>query len=472
MKTLREGQISDLAFFMRNRRCADLSDPGTGKTPPACAYMYWMWTRLGIRTCWVMPKSLLAKNQDELLEWTGFSAEDVVIFDGTPKQRTKLLETSKAKVWLMGFNRFSDQWKDLKDSFPDFDAVVVDEIHMGYKGHKSQRTQNFYKAMKKFDRFLAMTGTLIDGALSSAYPTIHVIEPRYYFSYASFIYEHAVMDMWGTIIGWQNHEKLRKILERHTVRHTFEEVYGKTKIVLQPRIVDMEKAQRKAYDDFHNDALLELEDTFLDGSVEGASTIRARQIMAHPENIKLPVERDPITNKVLEWKSYAVVPEGTLTGKDEQLLIDLEDAKRTGEPLIIFAALQAEQERIVKLVAKEGLRVELINGNVPAKKRGEIDEKFRAGQLDVIVASQETASVGYNWGHVNHIIMVSIDYKNTNWTQALRRAIRGTRKKPLRVSLYKYRNSIDHRIFQIVDAKSLDAHKVDPSMEVLQLAAA
>lgn len=83
-----------------------------------------------------------------------------------------------------------------------------------------------------------MTGTLIDGRLSSAYPAIRVIEPRYYASYKNFLYQHAITDDFGTVIEWTNHAKIKRILAREAVAMTFEEAYkGSPKPIIIPENV-------------------------------------------------------------------------------------------------------------------------------------------------------------------------------------------------------------------------------------------
>lgn len=468
-KSLRDYQLVDLSFYMQNPRCANLSDPGTGKTPPTCVYMYWLWSAKQSRTFWVMPKSLLKKNAVELIEFTHLNEEDVVIYDGTPKQREKIRKNSNAKVWLMGFRRFADEWRDLKTLHPDFNALIVDEIHMGFGGAESNQTMQMYQAMKYLEYFVAMTGTLINGRLDSAYPTIKVIEPRYYSSHNSFIAQHAIYDVFGEPAGWQNHDKLARIFGRHTIKRSFKDVYGENEVITQVERVPMARRQREIYDRFEKEAVLELEDQFMDtGGVQAVATIRCRQIMAHPENVTLPVEWDE-DGKPIEFKDYNLLSKNERTGKDERLMVHLADHVNTGEPLIIFAALTKEVDRMADLCEKQGFRVGKIHGGVTSKRRAEIDEAFRAGNLDVIVASPETASVGYNWGHVDHILFASIDYKDSNYIQARRRAERGVRAKPLRVTVLEYEKSIDQQIFVIVERKSKDAHLVDPTNDEIKL---
>jgi hypothetical protein len=455
--TLRDLQIVDLAFTMIHPRVLNLSDPGTGKTPPSCAWMSWLWTAKQCRTVWVMPKSLLKKNREELLKFSEFDPQDVIIIDGTPKKRA-LQMRSGAVVFLMGFKRWATDWDEMLTLYPDIKAVAVDEIHMGYGGHDSFQTQELYAAMRHIPYFLAMTGTLINGRLSSAYPAIHIIEPRYYAGYQAFLYQHAVTDFYGKICGWKNHDKLAGVLQGHSVRHSFEEVFGKEAKITQIEEVEMSERQRAAYDEFEKTALLELDDAFLSASMPGVAAIRCRQILGHPDQIPHP---SGLGTYDLMGKE--------LTGKDERLLIHIEDHLNSGKPLVIFASLIPEMERIHSLCKKAGLKVGLINGKVSAKNRAQVDEDFRAGKLDGIVGSPMTASVGFNWGHCDHVIFASLDYMDSSYIQAYRRMIRGIRTTPLLITVLEYARSIERRIFQIVQSKSESAHLVDETYQKLEL---
>jgi hypothetical protein len=388
------------------------------------------------------------KNKAELHRFTPFVDADVVIVTGTPKQRKKLRE-SDAKVFLMGFDTWREEWELFLEAHPDIDMFMADEWHMGYMTNTSKRVQQLYLAMRRIKYFLCMTGTILDGRLDAAYPAIHIIEPRYYPDWGSFLYHHgAFIDAYGKPLYWQNHDKLTEIFARHSVRRTFAETYTTPEPVITVETIEMAPAHREPYMKFHNQAMLELEDSFLDGSLPGVATIRARQIMAHPETMN--------------------IGPGVETGKDERLRVHLEDALRSGISVLIYAALIPEQVRILALVQSIGLTAALINGTVtgPAREKNRI--AFEAREIQVMVASPATASVGLNWEHVDHIILVSMDYKDTNFTQAIRRADRGTRTTPLRVTIFEYEDTVDGRIMQIHENKSRDAHKVDPTYKILK----
>lgn len=450
----RDYQIADLSFYMQTPRCLNTSDPGTGKTCSVCMYAWYHWSELRNRTIWSMPKSLLKKNRDELLEFSGFKPEDVVIVDGTPKQRMKMIQ-SDAKVFLIGFTGFANHWRDLLQRHPDINLHLVDELHMGFGGHTSKRTENFYAAMEHIKHFVGMTGTIINGRLSSIYPCCQVIEPDFYYDYESFMYQHAIEDEYGRVVEWMGHKKIAQFLRKYAIRHTFEEVYGPEAKVIIPERVPMDLKQREAYDEFEEAALLELQDTWLDGSFSQAVyTLRCRQIMEHPQTLGAPLD---------EIKS---------TGKEERLLLHLEDVKQSGKPIIIFSAFQPQIERVAELARKMDLRVGMIHGGVATKKRFEIDEAFRAGELDVVIASPATTAVGYNWGHVDTMVFMSLDYMDSSFVQGYRRAIRGKRDKPVLIYVLQYEDcAVEDRVAEIVETKANMAHEVDETKEAIKLTA-
>ena len=446
-KILRGHQVADLTYYMMpgSEKCMNLSDAGTGKTGSVCVRAYQL-SLDGVKTAWAMPKSLLKKNKDELIEFTNLEPDQIVIVDGTPQQRLEQIRRP-AEVYLMGFQRWSEDWSTILDYQPTIRNCMVDEIHLGYKGPKSQRTAGYWDSMRQMDFGIAMTGTLISGKLETAYPAIHAIEPRYYFDYTDFLNQHTIRDIWGEIISWTGHEKIRAILHRHGIRRSFEQVYGKESVIYQIERCDMSPSQRKAYTEFEEKGIVELEESFLEAAPGGPHLMRCRQIMQAPELF------EGLTKK------------GELTGKDERLLVYFAENK----PLGIFSVFQQEHQRIYELAKKFGRKPVIINGSVPAVKRAEADEGFRKGVYDTMIASPATAGIGYNWEHCDHCIFTSLDYLDDTFLQARRRFSRGTRTTPLLVTVLEYEDSIDQMIFGILLRKSRDANKVDPTREVINL---
>lgn len=448
---MRDYQIADLSFMMQKDRVGIFSDPGTGKTIPVCVYIEYLWIDKKVRTIWTMPKSLMKKNRDELLLWANFLPDEVVIIDGPPAERKALMATD-AKCFIMGFDCFGREWPELVRLHPDIDCLVGDEWHLGFKSDGSQRTQSLYRFMRRTRYLVAMTGTIIDGRLDTAYPLIHLCLPGAYLGgHPGFLMAHAIENSYGQIVAWRDAGRVGQHFKKFAIRHSFEEVYGpEAKVIVHER-VEMTPAQRAAYDEFEETALLELEDSWLDGTLPGVNLIRCRQIMECPQLLGAPLDK---------IKS---------TGKEDRLEIHLEDHKRTGKPLIIFSAHVEQHDRVVAMCRKMGFRVGMIDGRVSATKRARIDDAFEAGQLDIVVASAATAGVGFNWGHVDHIIFMSLDYMDSSFVQAYRRAIRGQRATPVLITVMEYENSVDQKIFEIVQKKSKLASDVDATKERINL---
>jgi hypothetical protein len=425
----------------------------------------YLWQDRKLRSAWAMPKSLLEKNRREILRFTEFEPDEVAIVDGTPQKVVDALQNPAHKFFLMGFDRYSQVHEILP---PDCKALFVDEMHKGWGGDSSKRTQAFYKAMERRNEFfIGMTGSLVNGRLDSAYPAIKAIEPRYYPSFNGFMNFHAIYDDDMKVIGWRNHWKLSAILGKHGIRHTFEEVYGKEDVVIMPEPVYMSERHRAIYDKFEQQAILELEKFYVDGTEPGVGFIRARQLLEHPNMF-------PDLSEDAKGKWVNILPDER-PAKEEYIDLHLTDHVRNGTPVVVFSAMVPQQKRILDMMRHEHkMEVEILNGEVSAKRRGEIDLAVQRGDLQGLVASGEVADVGFNWQYFGkqelcHMIMATINFLDTTFFQAYRRAIRGKREKSLLVSVPQYVDTIEQRIAQIVHRKSVMANKVDANRPIFDL---
>lgn len=440
---LRPLQVGDLGFYIANKKCLNRSDTATGKTAPTCVMFKYVNDYEHGSSIWVMPKSLLGKNQEELVNWTGLS---VLIYRGKPTQ-TKwrgeqydvILTTADTLM-----NHFETIRLMLKKKLT---LIACDESHLYYSSITAKRTEWFVALTRKIDRVIFLTATVIRGRLDSSFPIIHTIEPRYYGHHRAFMDAHAVRDSFtNSIVGWRNADKVGKLLERHSISHTFREVYGDKNLVYLPVSVELDPKHRKLYEQFEQMAMLELEDeSVLSATEAGVYTIRCRQILACPEVLGL---------KVVEIGKDGWLFENILGGQFERV--------------VIFSAVVGEQVRLLEKVAAAGFSVELINGTVSGEKRVKIDERFRRGELQVIIASPITAGAGFNWQIMDVCVFMTTDYLDDSFTQAVARGVRGVRETALPVYLPQYQKTIESKVLSIVERKSLLAHQVDARREVLR----
>lgn len=448
---LRLTQIADLAWMMQRKKGILAHDPGVGKTPPVCVYLYWLWLEHKVGTCWLMPKSLLAKNKAELLRFTDFTEDEVVIIDGDAEERGEAIR-SGAKVLLMGFKRFTEDWQFIKAATPHMGAVIIDESHMGYTTWDSKNCQELAKAMGgAFEYLFVMTGSFIKGRLTSAFPIIHIIEPRYYGSLGGFKRFHEMVGGDGAFLGWQNHDKIGRIMYDHGIRRTFVEEYGPEAKVMQLADSIMDPVHKSIYQEWHDKAMLELENEFLAAPNAAVHALRARQILAHPETFLIP-----------RWGNRT-------TARDERIVTELQDIKHTGERYVLFSCFVPEVERLARIGTKLGLRTGQLHGGVPSARRAATEMAFRNGELDFLSVNPAVAAVGYNWPFLQRLGFTSLDYGDDSVFQAYRRGIRGVRENALLINFFGYKNTVDWRIRSVIEGKSRDAHKVDPTFPILEI---
>lgn len=441
--TLRPFQINDLSFYIANKKCLNRSDTGTGKTAPTCVMFKYVAEHEGGSSVWIMPKSLLGKNEEELRHWTGLST---LIYRGKPTQ-TKW-KGEQYDVILTTADTLMNHWDTIRLMLKKpLLLLACDESHLYYSTITSKRCEWFVSLTRKIQRVIFLTATVIRGRLDSAFPILHVIEPRYYGHHANFMNAHAIRDAFtNSIIGWRETERVGKLLERHTISHTFKEVYGDRKLVYLPVSVELNDKHRKMYTEFEDLAMLELEDeSVLYATEAGVHTIRCRQILACPEVLGL---------KVAEL------------GKDEWLFENILGGQY--DRVVVFSAIQGEQVRLLRKITERGFSAELINGTVSGEKRVKIDQAFRNGELQVIVASPITAGVGFNWEIMQACVFMSTDYLDDSFTQAIARGVRGVRETTLPVYLPQYGKTIEQKVLAIIQRKSRLANEVDARREIVE----
>jgi len=450
--SLRPYQQDHLAFYLSQNRSLSLEDAGTGKTIPACIWVYSKTTEDKI--VWAMPRSLMAKNYEELLLWSNLEPHQIMLVTGTKAQREAQMRNPDAKVFIMGFDSFANTWEFLRSIHPKAVHLCLDELHLGFSTHGEPhyskpnaylgpaRTHNMYEYLKKGGHYLGMTGTFINGRLTSAYPSINMIEPKYYGSYNNFVSWHAILDEFGRPTMWKNPQRLNDIIAKHSRAFTYEQAYGSEDKEVFVEYCTMGTKQYEAYKKMADRGIVELDQAILeDGNNPGVNLIRCLELMQIPEKYDLPINMDD--------------------GKEAHLLNYFEQAKQTGIAMIVFEVRVAGHKKIQALAEKAGLNFQILNGSVSDSERMQIDAEFRSGKIDGVVASPQVAGVGYNWGHCDLIIFNSLDFQDTTFIQNYRRALRGERTSTLRVVVLEYRGSIDRRIQQNIERKSQDRAKVE-----------
>jgi hypothetical protein len=443
----RDYQVEDLSRLMMQRKCGLFHDPGTGKTFIMAMYAQYLVRYANEKVVITQPGGIIKKNYRDILFSTDLAPEEVQIVQGTMAEREEQMRSPTAQVFLISAQGWANEWEKMQAYQPKIRHSFHDECHLAFTTHGSARSQNWYRASRRMESIVPSTGTIIRGRLDSAYPVLHLLAPMYYGSDRAFNLHHGWYDGNGKVIAWKNHDRLAAVLQKVGIFRSFKSVYGEEAKVIQVEKVEMSEGQARIYKTLEATALIELEDSWVDAGNPAVAAMRARQILACPE--------------MFEVKGK--------TPKDEALEVHIADHIKSGERLVIFSALTHEQTRIAKLITMLGGTVGHINGTVSNVQRQTIDANFCAGAIQFVVASPATAGIGYNWAFLKTVIFASVDYTDDSFIQAYRRGIRGVRSEAMLILILKYEGTVEDRILEIIDRKSMDHHLVSDGIEPLNL---
>ena len=155
-------QAEALAVAVERDGFSVFAEMGLGKTASGVAYGFEFVTNRGVaaRTVCVVPASVRTHWRDEIVRFTGQS--DVVVVDGTPKQRhAQYVEAATARWLVLPFSETLTS--DSKHILPLVSGcvLVADEAHR-LRNPKSKRTKVMRRYASRAARRLALTGTPVD----------------------------------------------------------------------------------------------------------------------------------------------------------------------------------------------------------------------------------------------------------------------------------------------------------------------
>lgn len=433
---LRPYQAQHCAFHITHRASLNYSACATGKTYTMAWLAEYYWKTEQCKTVLINPISLSVKNKDEIVRFTDFAEDEVQIVSGTPAKRAVQWKNTKAKVFIVGPDLFGKEWEQM---LPDVKSILVDESHLAYSGHKSARTQAFYMAQKKANHITFFTATPIgSGKASSIYYAFCCCAPLVFANFKRFMNYFAIYNSLGYIIGWRHMDVLGEQLKKFSVGISFKEAFKNA----AENIVSFETCDfgdsdiEEKYRSMEDDALMELDDRYVEANSGGVKLLRCRQLLECPEVFGL---------------------EPKIRAKDELLKSHLQHILDGSEKqILVYSAFVAEQERIVRICAEMGLRAGLINGSVVGASRASVAKKFESGEFQVLVASPATMAIGFNFEFVSSVVFVSADYDNSAFHQACFRGNRGTRSTPLPIYILVVNCKVEKKFWKKVLSEKED----------------
>lgn len=325
----------------------------------------------------------------------------------------------------------------------DFSLIILDEAQK-IKNTGSLQS-NSVKALKG-DMYIAMTGTPIENSLMDLWGIMDFVLPNHLGDQTHFK-KTFVAEVKRSPVGSEQRiearKKLESALEPVWLRRTKKEIYKNSTelpdIIHHDSITDsngnisneheaeMSEKQEYIYGQFAKH--------YGGKSGGGLSALRAML-----DTCSAPWEK---TNTKVIWKNKDEL--FCLCPKLEVLISILEkirsNSDQEGQKVILFANIRSIQRDLAYFIfdwscntGGEPVEVEVYNGKVPDKKRGEILSRFKSAPgFAVIIISPKAGGVGLNLTEANHVIHYTREWNPALERQATDRAYRLKQKRIVHV---------------------------------------
>lgn len=370
-------------------------------------------------------------NWDEDLEL--HTLFDVVVLDGNPVKRAKILDEFDADVLIVNYellHKHLDQFNAM-----NFDIVICDEAHL-LKNPKAVKTKAVHKLKAK--RFFMLTGSPVLNRADELWSILHRIDPETFPSYWKFINRYCLFGGFNRrqIVGVKKPEELKKIVDTVMLRRLKkdcldlpEKQYIKVYVELNPR-------QREIYDKLKKEMMLELPHDPDPMQLESGMQVfgRLSQVASTPATVGL--EDD--------------------SAKLDAVVLYIQNLYREGEKSIVFCKNRATLECLRLRLEAVGIIMPQMHGGVSKKRRQETINEWTAAEEPLPFGMMlQVGGVGLNLTAARHVLFVDRLFVPKLNEQAEDRAHRiGTSvAHPVQIVSFLARRTIDQRVDNILAAK-------------------
>ena len=243
---------------------------------------------------------------------------------------------------------------------------------------------------------------------------------KYYNSFDHFKRQHMRYSRYNRrkLIGYANEDRIKNILADFSVRHMKREVKDLPDVTFKTRLIDWDPVQRRLYNQFVKDLILELEDSFLQTTKGGALLVRSHQIISNPRQLELPC--DSLKFKAIEE--------------------DLEQIGPEDHKIVIYAHYRHTIDTLTKQLAKYNPAV-IYGGTKDIEY--EKDKFKNTDSCRILIGNPLSCGIGTNFTISNYLIYFEYAYDLDSYDQGVSRLDRPGQTSPVTVINYALKGSIE-----------------------------
>lgn len=377
----------------------------------------------------------------EVDKWDHLKSLRISKIIGTPKQRINAINEN-ADIYIVS----RDNVKWLVDNcfrYWKWDMCVIDELS-SFKNSKSQRFRALKKVRPHFKRIVGLTGTPTPNSLIDLWPQMYLLDGGERLGKTITGYKDRYFYP-GQHNGYVVYEwKLRENAEDSINKKISDiciSMKAKDYLNMPERIdniirIKLPDKTIKKYKEFSKDLVMELDNE--------------EEITA--------VSAAVLTNKLLQFANGAIY-------NDDKKIIELHDEKidklleiidtSNGKPVLVFYNFKHDKERIIKALAKRGIK------DYQGLDTSEDIKNWNEGKIQVALLHPASAGHGLNLQYGGNIIIwFGLNWSLELYQQANARLYRQGQKESVIIHHLVAKNTVDEDVMQALENKDVNQEKL------------
>lgn len=415
-------------------RCLNANDTGTGKTPESIAALHYL--SLQSDYCLiVVPKSMIDKWCDKLIEWIGVRAAPLA---GDFDQRQTILQNAVGRrvVLVCSYGTILRHANHLIKHPPEF--LICDEAHR-LKNREAQVTKIVHKMAhtRRIKHTLLLTATPTDKSPAEYWSLLHILYPDVYTSYWKFADKFCAWISNGfsrkVFAGPKNQGQLQDLLRQVMIRRTKRSVLPHLPPVTREIVsLELSSAQSTEQERMYR----EIKERWLTTTSQG-------EVLS-------------VTSKMAEMtrlRQLCISP-AILGGEDISPKLDyvMDVVAGASLPVCVYTDYQTAVNLLVARAEAAGISYVTITGKVTRRDRTAAYTAVNNREVQLCIYTQ-AGGEGIDLVGSDHLIMLNLPWASSIFKQVVDRLDRDGQENPVLVEFLLMRGTIDEYVYALLQQK-------------------